>query len=348
MPYLMNTWYAAAWTDEVVPDALLSRTLLDQSVLLYRDAGGVAHAIGNRCPHRFAPLDRGVLNGDAVECGYHGLRFDKTGACIFNPHGSGRIAANMRVPSWPLAERHGVLWIWMGEAERADKDCIVDVSKLVDPTLGVIRGSMRMEAGSEVVADNLMDLSHTQFLHASYLNAGGFLTAENDDRQEGDTVVTSRRLTNIAAPPRFAQFMDNPAGPVDHWTRSRWDPPGIIRLDVGVTAVNAPEDLGLRHFGTHMLTPETATTCHYFYASIRNYRVGDEEADEFMRGWHRTGFGLQDRPMIEAVQRMMGNAEFTSLHPVLLESDGAALRARSVMRRLIARERSSDSVPVPA
>ena len=124
MPFLRNAWYVAAWGNEVKAGGLFSRKLLGESVLLYRKEDGAAVAIGNRCPHRFAPLHLGKLKGDIVECAYHGLQFDGTGACVANPHGGGKPLAAARVKNYPLVERYSALWIWMGDADKADATTI--------------------------------------------------------------------------------------------------------------------------------------------------------------------------------------------------------------------------------
>jgi phenylpropionate dioxygenase-like ring-hydroxylating dioxygenase large terminal subunit len=340
MPFLQNCWYVAGWSSDLDAGPI-PRTLAGHAVLLYRDAVGAPRAIGNRCPHRFAPLDRGTLIDDTIECGYHGLRFNGRGACVFNPHPDGAIAANMRVPAWPLAERSGLLWFWPGDPALADPAAIIEIDRLVNPAYAVIRGTMRVEAGYQLLVDNLLDLSHTQFLHAAFLAAPGFLDTEHAVTQTGEVVFSERYARDIVGPATFTRNLTDPAARVDHWQRAQWDAPGICRLDVGVTPTGRPEHEGIRSLGVHLATPETATSAHYFYAAVRNYGIDDPDLDERARTWHRIGFGEQDKPMIEAVQRMMGGAEFTDLHPVLLSSDGAALRARNIMRKRIAREAAS-------
>ena len=120
----------------------------------------------------------------------------------------------------------------------------------------------------------------------------------------------------------------------------RWDAPGLHRLDVGVVPTGMPEAEGIRREGSHLLTPETSTSTHYFYASSRNYRLDDLQEDEAIREWHRIGFGEQDKPMIESVQRMMGDHDLMSLKPVLLPVDTAAVRARRVLETLRANQRA--------
>src|SRR4030088_1197768 len=89
--FLRNVWYVAAWANELEMGKLFARTILSDPVLLFRTADGTPAALADRCPHRFAPLHLGKLHGNVVECAYHGLRFDCSGVCVKNPHGSGVI-----------------------------------------------------------------------------------------------------------------------------------------------------------------------------------------------------------------------------------------------------------------
>src|SRR3974377_2452185 len=111
--FLKNCWYVAAQADEVGV-APLGRTLLGEPVVLYRKEDGTAVALEDRCCHRRAPLSKGVLIGDALQCGYHGFPFDAAGACIRIP-GQDRVPLGIGVRGYPLVERHAFLWIWMGE-----------------------------------------------------------------------------------------------------------------------------------------------------------------------------------------------------------------------------------------
>ena len=98
--FVRNLWYAAGWATDIASD-LIGIRILDEPVLLYRIPSGEAVAIGGTCPHRFAPLHLGRMCEDgSVECPYHGLRFDRTGACVLNPHENGRIPGAARVASY--------------------------------------------------------------------------------------------------------------------------------------------------------------------------------------------------------------------------------------------------------
>lgn len=343
MAFIRNAWYMAGWAADVT-EKCMSRMLLGEPVLMYRQGDGRAVALADRCPHRFAPLSRGHRDGDIIECLYHGLRFDSSGACVRNPHGDGRIPPNARVRSYPLVERDTILWIWMGEAERADETRIPEFKFLGDPAYRALTGMNTVGAYYELVTDNLLDLSHINFLHAAYQKNDDLMTAENRITQDGDALVSKRWMPDIMGPVFFRQHLKDKTKRVDYWLNSRWDPPGSMSLDVGVTYAGEPVESGLRGLGTHVITPETERSTHYFYALARNHDLDNTEVDAKIREWQRVGFKEQDQPMLEDVQRNMGTTDLMSLNPVILQPDNLAMRARRVIARLL----QEDMVPVSA
>src|SRR5215469_5609394 len=113
--YPYNCWWVAALTHEV-GRSLLARWLLDTPVLLYRTEAGTVVALEDRCPHRLAPLSRGALQGDEVECGYHGFRFGPNGKCSRVPTMSA--PPPIRVESYPVRESGPFVWIYLGDRDR--------------------------------------------------------------------------------------------------------------------------------------------------------------------------------------------------------------------------------------
>ena len=81
MELTRNSWYAAAWGDEVGRH-MLSRSFFGEKTLLYRKEDGTVAMLLDRCPHKGAPLSLGELKGDIVACPYHGLEFDCAGKCL--------------------------------------------------------------------------------------------------------------------------------------------------------------------------------------------------------------------------------------------------------------------------
>src|SRR3546814_20723648 len=82
------SWYAVAWSDEV-GDQPFGRKVIEEPLALYRTSDGTPHVLRDMCPHRFAPLSKGKIVSDQLQCPYHGLRFASNGQCVFNPHGDG-------------------------------------------------------------------------------------------------------------------------------------------------------------------------------------------------------------------------------------------------------------------
>ena len=169
--YLRNAWYVAAWSDNLADGQLLSRTILKEPIVLFRKSDGHIAALQDRCPHRFAPLHMGkIVGGDRVQCPYHGLEFDSSGACVLNPHGTKNIPPRARVRSYPVTEKHKAIWIWMGE-QPPDLAKVPDFSVLdnVPEMHATKRDRITIRANYELIIDNLLDLSHTSYLHDGIL-----------------------------------------------------------------------------------------------------------------------------------------------------------------------------------
>ncbi|AZG11263.1 aromatic ring-hydroxylating dioxygenase subunit alpha [Pigmentiphaga sp. H8] len=337
--FLRNTWYMAGWSGEI-EGRMLARRIADTPLVFYRREDGRPAALHDRCPHRFAPLSRGRVDGGVVECGYHGLRFDGSGKCVGNPHGDGRIPLAAEVRAFPAVERYTLLWVWLGEPALADPSAIPDFSFLDDPARRRVDGYLHVRANYLLETDNLLDLSHTQFVHANFHSSEAILKGRHEVRQDGRTVHSNLWCPDGEASPMFAKRLPGYDGrsPVDQWLDMRWDPPCLLRLDTGVTPAGRPREEGGQSFTAHIVTPETETSTHYFFAHSRNFRVADEEMDQAIAQWQQVGFGEQDKPMLEAVQQAMGTADLMSLKPVLLPIDTAAVRARRVVRQLLEEE----------
>ena len=114
----MDTWYCAGWSRELATRPM-GRRLLGRHVVLFRDANGTARAVGGRCPHRGADLAQGSVVDGHIQCPFHGWCFDGLGRCRRVPSQPAgmKISTLARLPSFPLRERQGMLWIWMNGPE---------------------------------------------------------------------------------------------------------------------------------------------------------------------------------------------------------------------------------------
>ena len=166
--FLRNCWYVIAWDHEVPAEGLFSRVVLNEPILVFRTADGGFAAMEDRCCHRAAPLSRGKKEGDAVRCGYHGLKFDASGRCVQIP-GQDNIPPKLGVRGYPVVERDKLVWIWMGDPAQADAAKILDFPYLRDTGWRGHPGYLHYDANYLLIVDNLSDFAHLAFVHAKTL-----------------------------------------------------------------------------------------------------------------------------------------------------------------------------------
>lgn len=341
MTFLRNAWYVAAWEDEVDAGALFHRRILGEQILLVRNDDGTFVALADRCPHRFAPLHLGKRHGDVIECAYHGLRFDGAGKCVHNPQGDGVIPANAKVRSYPVAAKGMLLWIWMGNPETADRADIPDFECLDPDHYAINKGYMYTPANYELMTDNIMDLGHIAFLHQGLLGSEAVNRGETEVRQTGKSVISNRLVRNEILPPALEALFETGGQPVDRWLDVVWHAPANMHLTVGVTAAGGSERIGRETPGVHLMTPETETTTHYFWANSRDFRRDDADLHNALDEGLRYAFEHQDKPMIEAVGANMDGEDFWDLQPIILAADAGAIRARRLLRKMISDEKAA-------
>ena len=354
--YLRNVWYAAAFSDEV-SESPLARTLLEREMVLFRRADGALAMLEDRCPHRFAPLSLGKVIGNDIQCPYHGLQFDGSGACTRNPHHKtpGPLKA-ASVASFPVMERYGVIWFWPGDPERADPEVLPKIGFLEEPDrYGIVKGKLNVKGNYLLVVDNLLDLSHASYIHPQF-GSGAFsaeeMLAKTTSRLERreNSLVNHRLRTGFPAPiPSQRLFGQSPTAPTHTRSTMTWYPPAILDFDAGSWEIDAAEESGAHIPQLHAITPETEFSAHYFFINGRNRRLGEAEVDEALLAMFDSAFHQQDEPMIEAVQRRMGQvSDIHALDPVLLSSDAAPVTARRMLTAMIEKERGAQPALMPA
>ena len=305
MAFVRNAWYVASWASELA-GGLERRTILGEDVVLYRAGDGRPVALRDRCPHRLLPLSRGRLVDDRIQCGYHGLVFDREGLCVRVP-GQEAIPPNARVKSYPVAERLGLIWIWMGEAEEADASEIYDLAQYHEPEWGVAYGdALHVEADYLLLCDNLSDPSHVEYVHPTTL---GSPSAEGVgvEFEERDWGVTTSRWSLESEPIGFAKAFGNFDGPVDRWQYYHMHTPSIAIIDFGTAPAGAGAQQGnldncIRVFSCHFMTPETETTCLDYWLHVRNFGADDPAVGEGISEQFRIAFA-EDKAVLEAIQR---------------------------------------------
>jgi phenylpropionate dioxygenase-like ring-hydroxylating dioxygenase large terminal subunit len=342
MTFLRNAWYMAGWSEEVGPEALLSRRIADRPTLFYRKLDGTVAAVLDRCPHRFAPLSLGEREGDNVVCPYHGLTFDPSGQCVRNPF-SDRIPGAAQIDAWACVERDGIIWLWGGATDEADPSAIPDFAVVADqPGRKVLRGYTHVRAPYEFCTDNLMDLSHIEFVHrGTFAGDGVIFAGEHSVIEDGETLHSNWWMPNVPAPsacrPPFAVGQLT-----DHWLDMRWNAPASMRLQLGATLPGQPREAGYEVGGqAHIVTPETATTCHYFTANARHFEIDNVEMDAFLTQLFDQAFNVEDKPIIEAAFANMEASDFWAGKPLSLGVDQGGTRARRKLEKMLREEQGA-------
>lgn len=335
--YLKNCWYMAGWAQEL-GEAGFVREICGRKIYFYRLEDGSPSAIQDRCPHRFAPLSLGTREGDMLVCPYHGLGFGPDGKCIRNPFAD-RIPAGSSIPTFAVEERDGILWMWGGTREEADPAIIPDFAFIPDrPGWRTITGYTLMQANYEYGTDNLLDLSHIEFVHkGSFAGQGVIFAGEHSVRQEGATLHSDWWMADIP-PPSVAQGAYPPDARTDHWLDMRWNAPASMRLDVGVCPQGQPRAAGFEVPQAHILTPGNEHQTHYFWSTSRANDTASAELDELLMGLFRQAFDDEDKPLIEAAYANVRGRDFWGERPLSLGIDQGGTRARRMLEKMIAAE----------
>ena len=341
MPFLKNAWYVAAAANEL-DEPMVSRTICNQPVVLFRNSDGSPAAIHDRCPHRFVPLSMGKRVGDTIQCGYHGLAFDGTGACVDAPHDDDSQKARACIKGYAVAEKHKWVWIWMGESAEANPDLIPDFS-FFDETekFTSCQGYSHLKGNYQLISDNLLDLSHIHYLHPGIHEGSNFEDFTNKVKREGDTVYSMlyRHHYHIDAAKRGMYGLGEGPEDVEGQGHARWDAPGVLFVDTAFWDHGKTIDEGYRTPNAHLITPETETTSHYFWGSGRTFMKDVPQVTEMTAATMKNVFETQDGPMVEAQQRDMGEStDFLNHKPIILKADAAGVMARRIMQQKIRAE----------
>jgi len=336
--YLHNAWYVAALSPQV-GRSLKPVKLLSQAIVLFRTQDGQPVALEDACPHRKVPLSMGRIKGDAVECGYHGLTFDRAGKCI-DAATQERIPPFAVVKSYPARDKYGLVWIWMGDPALADAQPIFEIENYGDPAWHTTRGDDMVVASHYLwLADNLLDPSHVAWVHRSSFAGAGTDTTPLTIESGPQGVITSRWMLNQPPPPFYAPLVKF-KGNADRLQHYEMRYPGIgINMGIYTPAGKGgpdmvKDDTTYVMISYHFLTPVDDDHTHYFWLQHRNTDPHDDDITRQVADGARAAF-VEDRAILEAVHVGMKN-KTTRTTGLLL--DAAANEFRKGLAERIARE----------
>jgi vanillate O-demethylase monooxygenase subunit len=336
----VNAWYAAAWDTEV-GRSLLPKTIAGRPIVFYRTTAGRPVALADACWHRLVPLSMGSLRGDdEVQCGYHGICFDAEGRATYMP-AQDTINPSASVQSFPVVERHRFLWVWTGDPALADPDLVPDMHWNDDPEWAGDGKTIRAACDYRLIVDNLMDLTHEQFVHGSSIGHDALSESDFEVTHDDRTVTVTKWMFDIEPPPfwrknlndRFPDYRGN----VDRWQIINFEAPSTVNIDVGVAKVGTGAPDGDRSQGVNgmvlnTMTPETEKSCHYLWAFARNYCLDSQRITTELREGV-SGVFFEDEQMLEAQQRGIDANPGYDFYNLNIDSGG--MWARRIIQRMI-------------
>ncbi len=227
---LHENWYIAALAREVVAKRPHASTIMEEPLVLWRDANGTVAAVIDRCLHRNAPLSGGHVSDGFIGCPYHGWSYDSAGRCVVVPsEGSDqRPRPDRKLETFPVIERDGYVWVYMGAPERA-----VERVPFAFPEVGDGWDSYtmitRFSGDVTDLVENFMDVPHTAFVHSGWFRkASNAKEAEAVVERTADAVLVEYFQPDDSI--GFAKRLLNPDDkPMTH--TDRFYMPNVTRVD---------------------------------------------------------------------------------------------------------------------
>jgi vanillate O-demethylase monooxygenase subunit len=339
-----NAWYVACTPDEIA-EKPLGRQICGERMVLHRGKAGQPVALEDFCPHRGAPLSLGFVRDGELVCGYHGLTMGCEGRPASMP--GQRVTNFPAIRAFPALERYGFVWVWPGEAELADPAKLHALPWAESPDWAYGGGLYHIACDYRLMVDNLMDLTHETYVHASSIGQKEIDEAPVTTRLDGDEVITSRFMEKISAPPFWRMALRGAGLPedatVDRWQICRFSLPSHVMIEVGVAlegqgGYDAPASRKASSIVVDFITPETETSHWYFWGMARNFAVADTALTDTIRQGQAKIFGED----LEMLERQQGNL---LRHPdrrlLRLNIDAGGVRSRLLIDQAIAAEQSA-------
>ena len=339
--FIRNQWYAAGWDGEVGRKPL-ARTICGEPLVLYRRLDGSPVAMRDACPHRLLPLSMGVMEGDNIRCMYHGFMFDGSGTCVEAP-ASGMAAKNLKVQAYPVVERYRFVWVWIGEADKADPALLPDLWQCEHPDWTFDGGHYQINCDYRLAIDNLMDLTHETTVHGSSIGQPEIQEAPIETYVENNRVYVRRMMADVDAPPLW-RYALRKEGKVDRWQICEFILPSVVIIDVGVApvgtgALDGDRSQGVNGYVVDLMTPETEGSHHYFWGMARNFLINDAGFTQRFKE-QQGGVFLEDREVLEAQQISVDRNPQLKLRAFNIDVGG--VRARMLIDHAIRADTGDD------
>jgi len=317
MQYVANSWYVASWSEDLAIGAPMAVQILGEPIVLWRSPSQQVSALIDRCPHRLAPLSLGRCKGDNLRCMYHGFLLNSEGRTIEIP-GQDKIPPQAVARRFPVVERHSWIWVWMGDADKADPDLIPSAFGFDDERWLLGRGFVDYDAEANLICDNLLDFSHIAYVHANSFGAG-------DEVAVSSFAALAPKIVPLERGVRISRWEPNTAGPgsggraadgslIDWWQSYDFVLPGVLIMESASFPQGSADRFGddgppdmsqaLRAWAvtSQAVTPVAPGKARYFFSTGPHRGHGTEKDRDAMVAVAKMAFD-EDKHMIEAQYR---------------------------------------------
>jgi phenylpropionate dioxygenase-like ring-hydroxylating dioxygenase large terminal subunit len=334
-PLIQNCWYILDWAAEV-EHSLKNRMILGHDLVYFRMQSGDVTALQNRCAHRCFPLHRSVLHdNDTIQCNYHGLTYDSEGQCVKIPSAPNQNPSSIRIQHYRVVERSPFLWIWPGDPEMADDDQIPDYDWVNDDAWGYGDGYYHLDGNYLAIHENLLDITHFQFLHGSVLGTPHFAEANIDVTEDGNTVDNYRINLGEPLPGLHSEATGLGETVVNRQAHSAFVTPGFHEA---ITLMHDPAGTldGRTDYHAHILhliTPESQYTTHYWWIFARDFNPKVKKWDKYYSDSTREVF-TEDADAIEWMEQQWVKENRVGFREANVLADKGAVAMRRIVQRM--------------
>lgn len=337
-PLVREAWYVIGARSEF-DRTLKQRTVLGEPLCYYEATDGSLIVLDDRCAHRRFPLSKSRLDGDVIQCGYHGFRYGKDGGCVGVPGGANPSA--IRVRSYPALHRGPWVWIWTGsDPSSADPALIPWPGDQLAGRDEYITGYTWNPANYGLIHENLLDLTHLQYLHDvvdDVFTAAEPVMFSTDELPRGfaDKAVGYYKNIDTVLGVHAPNVGADPALPIIKRAAYLSVTPALM---YGFEHIDPhdPDATDLRSLAVlHCITPESESSTHQFWAYWQDVPLVIDP--DTLTSFIKVVFE-QDVEALEWQQEYVSRDHRPGVVEASVSADAPTLRIRRLLHRLAAEQ----------
>jgi len=275
--WLKGFWYVVGEPKEVTLETQpVRKTLLGMNIALFLDKEGNYRAVNDICPHMGAQLSLGKVKDGCLECPYHHFAYNGEGECEIVPAftDQSKISPALLVDSYPVVNKYGMLWVYLGDEPEDKRPPIVDIPEFNDPNFRPLYSKYEWECSLRPLLENLIDFTHFSYLHGDTFGNAEHPFRDNYDVVKGEYEVSCRVKVkfneSIPVFPEVPELGSNPD--IDSYLRFCMPTVVVNSFEVGPY-----KDVTLFHF-----TPIDDNRVVFGMMGVRNFEKTDT-ADERLK-----------------------------------------------------------------